>query len=590
MDLLFFNWPSNYHLIIDDISQLDNFNSYSLHLRPMSISIFKYYHSDVSHISLPERFTFPFYYDPHPLAVVAVKELQDYLNVQTDFFHDFGIEGESGTGKMFGVLVVRNDSGELGYITAFSGMMSGLTVVKGFAPPLYDILDPESYFQKETLELAALTKEILSLENDPQLHQMKGEYELIESSYKQKLSDQKTKHRTNKKVRKIERDAKLNNTPKEEYSALLVRHKQKSLNDKFLLQAYEEYIDQELAIASNKYLSPSNHLNTLKQQRKSKSNALQQVLFDQYNFLNISGERRNVIDIFRNRAIDVPPSGTGDCAAPKMLQYAFANGLTPVAMAEFWWGRSPNSEIRKHGNFYPACKGKCEPILGHMLQGMNIDPNPFLTNQAIGKTLEIVYEDEYICVVNKPTEFLSAPGKHVTDSVQERMKDKYPESTGPLIAHRLDMSTSGLIVIGKTKEIYTQLQSQFVKRTVQKRYVALLDGIVENDEGNIDLPLQLDINNRPYQKVEYEYGKSARTRYEVIERKEGKTKIYFYPITGRTHQLRVHAAHPDGLNTPIVGDDLYGVKSDRLHLHAESISFLHPVSGEEISLSVEAEF
>lgn len=576
--------------IIYNISQLDNFNSYSLHLRPMSISIFKYYHSDVSHISLPERFTFPFYYDPHPLALEAVKELQDYLAVQTDFSHAFGINGESGIGKMFGVLVVRNSSGEVGYITAFSGMMSGNTVVKGFAPPLYDILDPESYFQKETIELAALTKEILSLENDPQLHQMKEEYILIESSYQQKLSDQKAKHRSNKKDRKTERDAKLNKIPEEEYNDLLVRHKQKSLNDKFLLQAYGEYIDQKLAIASEKYLSPSNQLNTLKQERKSKSNALQLILFDQYNFLNISGERRNVIDIFRNRVIDVPPSGTGDCAAPKMLQYAFANGLTPVAMAEFWWGRSPNSEIRKHGNFYPACKGKCEPILGHMLQGMNIDPNPFLTNQAKGKSLEIIYEDEYICVVNKPTEFLSAPGKHVTDSVQERMKAKYPESTGPLIAHRLDMSTSGLIVIGKTKEIYTQLQSQFVKRTVKKRYIALLDGVVANDEGNIDLPLQLDINNRPYQKVCHEYGKSARTRYEVIERKDGKTKVYFYPITGRTHQLRVHAAHPDGLNTPILGDDLYGVKSDRLHLHAESISFLHPVSGKEISLSVEEEF
>ena len=297
-----------------------------------------------------------------------------------------------------------------------------------------------------------------------------------------------------------------------------------------------------------------------------------------------------MIDIFRNRVIDVPPSGTGDCAAPKMLQYAFSNGLTPVAMAEFWWGKSPNSEVRKHGNFYSACRGKCEPVLGHMLQGIDVDPNPFLTNQAIGKTLETIYEDEYICVINKPTEFLSGPGKHVTDSVQERMKDKYPESTGPLIVHRLDMSTSGLLVIGKTKEIYTQLQLQFVKRTVKKRYIALLDGVVANDEGYIDLPLQLDINNRPYQKVEYEFGKSARTRFEVIERKAGKTKIYFYPITGRTHQLRVHAAHVDGLNAPIVGDDLYGVKGDRLHLHAESIMFTHPVTGEEVTLSVEAEF
>ena len=555
----------------------------------MQSNIFKYFHSDVSNISLPKRFTFPFYYDPHPLALVAVKELQDYLSEQTDFIHDFGIDGD-GVGKMFGVLIVRNGLGELGYIRAFSGMMSGKTVVDGFAPPLYDILDPESYFQKETRQLALLTKAIQSLEVDPQLHQMKKEYELIESNYHRKIKEQKAKHKSYKRDRKTERDTKQNNSLEEEYNALLMHHKQESLNDKFLLKAYGEYIDLELALANENYLTPYNQLLTLKQKRKSKSNALQQLLFDQYNFLNISNEQRNVIDIFRNRVIDIPPSGTGDCAAPKMLQYAFANAMIPIAMAEFWWGASPNSEIRKHGNFYPACRGKCEPILGHMLQGMNIDPNPLLTNTAIGKTLEIVYEDEHICVVNKPTEFLSAPGKHITDSVQERMKAKYPESTGPLIAHRLDMSTSGLIVIGKTKEIYIQLQSQFVKRTVQKRYVALLDGIVENDEGYIDLPMRLDINNRPYQIVCQEHGKSTRTRYQVIERKEGQTKIHFYPITGRTHQLRVHAAHPNGLNAPIVGDDLYGTKGARLHLHAESITFVHPVNGAEISLSVESEF
>ena len=555
----------------------------------MSISIFKYFQTDVSSISLPERFTFPFYYDPHPLALVAAKELQDYLSVQTDFTHDFGIDGV-GVGKMFGVLIVRNAENELGYIQAFSGMMSSQTVVNGFAPPLYDILDPEGYFQKKTRVLALLTEAIQSLQIDPSRQSMKTQYELIETNYYQKFKEQKAKHKSDKRARKLIREEKQNNIPEEEYKFLLTHHKQESLNAQFLLKSYGEYIDQELALAKVKYLTSSIKLDALKQKRKSKSNALQQWLFDQYNFLNIYGEKRNVIDIFRNRVVDVPPSGTGDCAAPKMLQYAFSNGLNPVAMAEFWWGKSPNSEVRKHGNFYSACRGKCEPVLGHMLQGIDVDPNPFLTNQALGKILETIYEDEYICVINKPTEFLSGPGKYVTDSVQERMKDKYPESTGPLIVHRLDMSTSGLLVIGKTKEIYTQLQLQFVKRTVKKRYIALLDGVVTNDEGYIDLPLQLDINNRPYQKVEYEFGKSARTRFEVIERKAGKTKIYFYPVTGRTHQLRVHAAHVDGLNAPIVGDDLYGVKGDRLHLHAESITFTHPVTGEEVTLSVEAEF
>ncbi len=556
----------------------------------MTKNVFKYYQSDISHISLPQRFTFPFYYDPHPLAIVAVNELQEYLLHQTDFVHDFGIDTDRGIGKMFGVLVVKNPLGKLGYITAFSGMMSGKTVINGFAPPIYDILDPTSYFQKETIQLANLTKEISRLESNAQLSVSKEIYHTIAQDYSDKLKALKSKLKNDKKRRKSERELNQHQSDEETQLSLLAKHKQESLNAQFLLQAYTEYIDQQLANAKDEHLTLHNQLQQLKEERKSKSHALQQWLFDQYNFLNISGEKRNVIDIFRTRVIDIPPSGTGDCAAPKMLQYAFDNELTPMALAEFWWGKSPNSEIRKHGNFYPACRGKCEPILGHMLAGMDIDSNPLLTNPAIGKTLEIVYEDEYLCVINKPSEFLSAPGKHITDSVQERMKAKYPHSTGPLIVHRLDMSTSGLIVIGKTKEIYTQLQSQFVKRTVKKRYVALLAGIVKDDAGYIDLPLQLDINNRPYQKVCHEYGKSARTRYEVIERKDGKTKIHFYPITGRTHQLRVHAAHTDGLNAPIVGDDLYGKKDKRLHLHAEMITFTHPISGEVISLHVAPEF
>lgn len=556
----------------------------------MTKNVFKYYQSDISHISLPQRFTFPFYYDPHPLAIVAVNELQEYLLHQTDFVHDFGIDTDRGIGKMFGVLVVKNPLGKLGYITAFSGMMSGKTVINGFAPPIYDILDPTSYFQQETIQLANLTKEISRLESNAQLSVSKEIYHTIAQDYSDKLKALKSKLKNDKKRRKSERELNQHQSDEETQLSLLAKHKQESLNAQFLLQAYTEYIDQQLANAKDKHLTLHNQLQQLKEERKSKSHALQQWLFDQYNFLNISGEKRNVIDIFRTRVIDIPPSGTGDCAAPKMLQYAFDNELTPMALAEFWWGKSPNSEIRKHGNFYPACRGKCEPILGHMLAGMDIDSNPLLTNPAIGKTLEIIYEDEYLCVINKPSEFLSAPGKHITDSVQERMKAKYPHSTGPLIVHRLDMSTSGLIVIGKTKEIYTQLQSQFVKRTVKKRYVALLAGIVKDDAGYIDLPLQLDINNRPYQKVCHEYGKSARTRYEVIERKDGKTKIHFYPITGRTHQLRVHAAHTDGLNAPIVGDDLYGKKDKRLHLHAEMITFTHPISGEVISLHVAPEF
>jgi tRNA pseudouridine32 synthase/23S rRNA pseudouridine746 synthase len=225
-----------------------------------------------------------------------------------------------------------------------------------------------------------------------------------------------------------------------------------------------------------------------------------------------------------------------------------------------------------------------------MLQDIPVDANPFGINPAEGKEVTIVYEDDYLALVNKPAEFLSVPGKQVKDSVDARMKALYPEATGPLVVHRLDMSTSGLLLIAKTAEIHKELQSQFIKRKVQKRYIALLDGSITEDNGIIDLPLRVDLDNRPNQLVCYEHGKSAQTKWEVITRKDEQTLVYFYPITGRTHQLRVHAAHPSGLNAPIVGDDLYGTKANRLHLHAECITFQHPVSKEMMTITVAADF
>ena len=259
-------------------------------------------------------------------------------------------------------------------------------------------------------------------------------------------------------------------------------------------------------------------------------------------------------------------------------------------MAEFWWGESPKSSIRKHGLFYPACYGKCQPILGHMLKGMKIDENPLLKNPAADKTIETIYEDDDLLLINKPAEFLSVPGKIIKDSVELRMQMQYPKSTGPLLVHRLDMSTSGIMLIAKTKKAHKYLQKQFINRNIKKRYVALLDGDLKYDKGEINLPLRLDIDDRPRQLVCEEHGKPARTKWKVIKRNQTTTKVYFYPITGRTHQLRVHAAHKNGLNSPILGDDLYGEKSNRLHLHAESIEFEHPTTKKRISFKCAAPF
>ncbi|MFY8009796.1 MAG: pseudouridine synthase, partial [Flavobacterium sp.] len=402
-----------------------------------------------------------------------------------------------------------------------------------------------------------------------------------------KLEAEKIRMSELKKVRKAERQkAEQEITDSAVLENILSQLVRESLQDKFVFKEFAEYLEEQLSETKEKLNRFTEKINQLKEERSQKSAALQQQIFAEYSFLNQYKELKSLSEIFDGN----PPAGAGECAAPKLLHYAFQNDLKPIAMAEFWWGESPKSEVRKHGQFYPACTGKCEPILAHMLKDIPMDENPFGVNPAEGKALEVVFEDDYLALVNKPAEFLSVPGKQVKDSVVGRVAMLYPDATGPLIVHRLDMATSGLLLIAKSIEIHKELQSQFIKRKVKKRYVALLDGLLKEDHGIIDLPLRVDLDNRPNQMVCYEHGKSAQTKWEVIERRENQTLVHFYPITGRTHQLRVHAAHQLGLNTPIVGDDLYGTKANRLHLHAESITFNHPVSKESMTVTVAADF
>ncbi len=342
-----------------------------------------------------------------------------------------------------------------------------------------------------------------------------------------------------------------------------------------------------IAAAGEKVDGFEKRITDLIEERANYSANLQQRLFDNYSFLNKKGEEKTLSEIFQET---VPPSGAGDCAAPKLLHYAFANALKPVAMAEFWWGASPNSNIRHHKKYYPACSGKCKPILGHMLAGMELDTHPMILQHGQNKLLETVFEDDYLLVINKPYGLLSVPGKEIEDSVLTRLREKYPDVSGPLLVHRLDMDTSGLILVAKSSEIHKKLQAQFLKRTVKKRYLALLDGECEKKNGTIHLPLRPDIDDRPNQMVCFEHGKRAITRFEILEVKNGKSRVHFFPHTGRTHQLRVHAAHPLGLNSPIVGDILYGEDSDRMYLHAEMLEFEHPVSKKRMKFTVDAAF
>ena len=546
----------------------------------------------IAHIPLPERFTFPFYYDPNPLCVLAAKDIQNHIETQQDWVHNFGLDpSKTGyiIGKMFGVLVVQNEAQEIGYLAAFSGKLADQNHHPKFVPPVFDILAEDCFFNEGMRQLTAMNEQVDLLEAAPEYLESKRLFEEEKALATEKIAAEKAKISTAKKARRVRRkegEATLN---PEELIELKKTLAIESLRNRRAFQDYASYWEDRVV----KYQQAFDHyqipITTLKEGRKSKSGELQQQLHEEYNFLNISGETKNLFEIFERTTVKKPPAGSGECSAPKLLQYAFQHQLKPIAMAEFWWGESL-SEIRRHKQFYPACRGKCEPILAHMLKGIEMEVNPMLTNPAEGKQLTTVYEDEAIIIVNKPAEFLSVPGKNIEDSVWLRMKQKFPMATGPLIVHRLDMSTSGLMIIAKSKEAHKIIQQQFIKRTIKKRYIALLDGIVKEDTGMITLPIRVDIDDRPKQIVCYDHGKKARTNWEVLERKDQRTRIHFFPITGRTHQLRVHAAHPRGLHTPIIGDDLYGLKGKRLHLHAEWISFTHPDSGEEMEVEVKAEF
>lgn len=555
----------------------------------MKNSKFQHFKSNISGISLPEKFTFPFYYEPHPLSEIAAKELQEYLEYQTDFEHNFGLqENQEGLviGKMFGVLVCEDENGNLGYLWGVSGKLADSNLHNKFVPPVFDMLTQDSFFKQEEAILNQYNRKIEELEQSQELAEAKESLKQTEIEAKTDIQRQKQRIKDLKKERD-EKRAYFGNLSSQEIEQLEFELSEESKKESILLKKMTKYWNLTVESRKNNVKNLQAEIDNLKLERASKSSELQQKLFEQYKFLNISKETKSVGEIFDNN----PPAGAGECAAPKLLHYAFQKNLKPIALAEFWWGQSPKSEVRKHKQFYPACRSKCEPILmSHMLNGIEMDKNPLLENPAERKDIEIVFEDEYLAVINKPAEFLSVPGKNIQDSVYERVKIRYPDATGPLIVHRLDMSTSGLLLIAKSDEIYKKLQSQFIKRTVKKRYVALLDGIVKQPEGIINLPLRVDLDNRPNQLVCYEYGKPAETHFEVIEIKNKKTRIHFFPITGRTHQLRVHASHNLGLNCPIIGDDLYGTKADRLHLHAEEITFTHPISKEILTIFKEAEF
>lgn len=556
---------------------------------------FQYFKQPISTYELPTKFDYPFYYEPTEIAKLACQEVQDYLKNQTDFEHNFGLEKEKNhsstpIGKMFGVLVVRNSKDEIGYIAAVSGKLANTNQHKLFVPPVFDMLNKNGFFLEQEERLNEINRILEKLESDEKFLQLKDDFHEFELNATARINEGKQLLKSNKKDRKKQRENISSTLSQDEIQLFEDDLIKQSLRDKYEFRILNEQIELERNQFSNQIKTFEEEINALKEERKLKSNSLQNQLFNQYQFLNKFKQEKSLLDIFSTSVFQQPPAAAGECAAPKLLQYAFQNNLDPICMAEFWWGDSPKSEVRKHGQFYPACTGKCEPILGHMLTGIDLNENLLLKQNTTVKELEILYQDEDIAVINKPEEFLSVPGIEIKDSVYIRIQQQFPHATGPIIVHRLDMSTSGILVLALNKESHKHLQQQFIKRKVAKRYIALLDGIVEHPSGYIDLPLRVDLDDRPRQMVCYEHGKTAQTKYEVIERKANKTLIYFYPITGRTHQLRMHASHISGLNAPIIGDDLYGKKANRLHLHAETLEFTHPKTKEVMKFQVDPNF
>ena len=601
-------------------------------------------------IPSPRQFTYPFCYDVDPLAEAASLELQRYI-ADADL-----MSTEKGCGKMFGVLVVEyeDEEGALqrGFLAAYSGLLGGRNDWPYFVPPVFDAQQPDGHFKRTEREISAINREIAAIEHDAEYLQSVAQHEQT----KKRLQAEVDAFKAEVDAAKVRRDArrKSGEPLSEEEQAEMIRESQFM---KAELRRRRKAMEQAESTLNTQH---STFLKSLQRKRKQMSDELQRWLFSAYRMLNAKGEERDLIDIFREYTHAMPPAGAGDCCAPKLLQYAYLHHLRPVCMAEFWWGESPASEIRHHLHYYPACRSKCLPILTHMLKGLDVAPNPLAQKRHTAEP-RVLYADEYIMVVDKPAGMLSVPGKaenvrsEFSDSANISVEEYFANLQLPTnsqfttnskflkAVHRLDMDTSGLLVLARTEEAYVELQRQFASRETVKRYEAVLSGVPKHivggygipavaianscshlyfygqglrqecrsllrlepfaiqfakySSGCISLPLIADINDRPRQRVDMEHGKPALTLYNIVEVRavdantavayttkkvdKGRTLIHLYPKTGRTHQLRVHCAHPLGLACPILGDPLYGIeRADRMYLHAAELTFRHPITGE----------
>lgn len=534
---------------------------------------------DAQNLCLPLRLNNPFYPNISDVGLAALEHFKSMLLSQKTISEHFK---NGGVGKMFGLLVVQTKPNQLGYLTAFSGKINDTVDVDGFVPPVFDTLVYDGFYKKGERFLDDLTHEIERLAASRDYADVIRNFELVKQEHQKELLDLVEQIKFGKARRKTMRS----NACQE----LLEQLSQESIDEQLRLKWRKKEMQHELEIWQQKINVFELQIQELKHKRKTFSQQLQKQLFQNYTFLNAHKQEKNLIEIFETFGAEVPPAGAGECAAPKLFQFAFQHNLIPIELIEFWWGPSPASQIRVQGNCYPSCRSKCEPILNHMLSATAYEPAPLLNDDDRLADVQVLYQDKHLAVLNKPFDVLSVPGKVQSLSVQDYLPTLFPNAKRPMLAHRLDRPTSGILLVAMNHEVYVALQKQFMQRKINKRYEALLQGEIDQQSGFIDLPLRVDLDNRPQQMVCYEHGLPAQTKFEVVQIIEGKTRIHFYPISGRTHQLRVHAAHIKGLNTPIIGDDLYGTKANRLHLHAAEISFWHPGLQKNLTVSCDVPF
>lgn len=532
------------------------------------------FHPLAATFNKPERLNCPFCYEPHPLARKAAEQVQALLP-------------EMAEGKMFGVLVVEDGAGDLGFLAAYSGqadfLVADATLCDDyFVPPVFDYLAPDGYFKTHEAEITHINQLISNKETSQENLTLKETLQTKNAEFIEVLN----RERQSLAVAKQRRDAlRASGTLTDDEAQELIRESQ---FQKAELHRLKKRWKAELDALQDRLTALDAELETLRRERKTRSDALQRWLFAEFRIADNHGEWRSLADIFADAIGRLPPSGAGECCEPKLLHYAFTHGLRPVTMAMFWWGDSPAGEVRRSGRYYPACQGKCKPLLNWMLRDVPVDSNPL--EEVTVKSLEMVYEDDTIAVVSKPEGLLSVPGRCNMPNVYYLLRRAWPAVDSPIIVHRLDMDTSGLMVVAKTREAHRLLQQQFEQRQTEKVYIALLEHPLDSQTGTISLPLRRNDNDSPRQMVDWENGKPSLTTYYIIGETDGHPRIELHPKTGRTHQLRMHCAHREGLDDPILGDRLYGRLDRRLYLHAMRLTFTHPVTGERMTFERQPDF